>query len=101
MSQHTFANVAGMVATLIFVGSNLPMIWKAAVTKNLSSYSLSHIGLSNAGNVVNWLYVVSLPFGPIWLLHGFNTLVAAFMFIWYVRYELGAATGRQSLQTQQ
>jgi hypothetical protein len=33
------------------------------------------------------MYIVYLPFGPIWFLHGFYTISSVFMFLWYVRYE--------------
>ena len=79
--------VAGVISTLMFVGSNLPMLWKAFTTKDLTSYSLGHIGLSNAGNLIYWLYLFTLPVGPVWFLHGFNTLVAGLMLFGYLRYQ--------------
>ncbi len=87
MSQEGVRLLAGSLATFIFVGSNLPMLWKAMTTRDLGSYSLLHISLSNLGNMVNWVYVAGLPAGPVWWLHGFNTAVAALMFTWKVRYE--------------
>jgi hypothetical protein len=71
------------------VSSNLPMLFKAFKTKDLRSYSLGHIALSNFGNLLYWLYIASLPFGPIWFLQGFFTLSTALMFIFYLRYEKG------------
>ncbi len=88
MQQSTLQTIAGTIATLIFVGSSLPMLWKAVTTKNLASYSLTQISLSNTGNLFHWLYVVGLPIGPIWLLHGFNTVVAVLMLCCYLRYEV-------------
>ncbi len=79
--------VAGVISTLMFVGSNLPMLWKAFTTKDLTSYSLGHIGLSNVGNLIYWLYLFTLPVGPVWFLHGFNTLVAGLMLFGYLRYQ--------------
>ena len=87
MELQSLQLIAGILSSLIFVGSNLPMLWKAFMTKDLSSYSLGHIALSNGGNLIFWLYVAGLPFGPIWLLHSFNTLVAVLMLFWYLRYE--------------
>jgi hypothetical protein len=80
---------AGSFSTFIFISSNLPMLWKAFQSKSLSSYSLTHIGLSNAGNLLYWVYTLSLPVGPAWFLHGFNTVVTALMLVWYLRYEKG------------
>jgi hypothetical protein len=80
--------LAGSVSSVIFVGSNLPMISKALRTRDLGSYSLGHIALANAGNALHWLYVSALPVGPIWFLHAFNTLVALLMLALYIRHEL-------------
>lgn len=79
--------VAGIISTLMFVSSNLPMLWKAFTTKDLTSYSLGHISLSNVGNLIYWLYLFTLPVGPVWFLHGFNTVVAGLMLVGYLRYQ--------------
>jgi len=71
----------------MFVSSNFPMLLKAFRTHDLSSYSLTHIALSNLGNLIYWVYVVSLPVGPIWFLHGFFTVTTALMLLCYVRYQ--------------
>lgn len=73
--------VAGIISTLMFVSSNLPMLWKAFTTKDLTPYSLGHISLSNIGNLIYWLYLFTLPVGPVWFLHGFNTVVAGLMVV--------------------
>jgi hypothetical protein len=78
--------VAGTIATVIFAAGTLPMVVKAARTKDLRSYSGSHIVLSNVGNAVHSLYVFSLPAGPIWALHGFYLTTTAMMLVWYLRY---------------
>lgn len=80
--------LAGTLSALIFIGSNFPMLYKSIKTRNLSSYSLGQLTLANVGNVIHWLYVASLPFGPIWFLHGFHTLVAIAMLALYTRYEI-------------
>lgn len=81
------ATIAGIVSSTIFAVSNLPMLIKAARTRDLSSYSFTHIVASNLGNMVHWLYVVKLPFGPIWFLHLFYTLSMLLMLLWYLRFE--------------
>ena len=86
---------AGAVATVIFAGSVLPMLGKAARTKDLSSYSLGNILLANVGNVVYSIYVFDLPAGPIWLLHSFYLVTTALMLFWYVRYEWGPRLRRR------
>lgn len=89
MNYSVIQVAAGAVSSMIFVSSSLPMVAKALRTKNLRSYSLMQIFLSNVGNLIYWLYVSSLPAGPVWFLHGFNTAVTALMLFWYIRYELG------------
>ena len=80
--------VAGAVSTAIFAASALPMLMKAFRTKDLKSYSLPNIALSNVGNVIHSAYVYSLPPGPIWVLHGFYLVTTGLMLLWYLRYEL-------------
>src|SRR4029078_10281070 len=70
---------AGVVSTGLFVMSYLPMLRKAARTRDLSSYSLGNLATTNLGNLVYSVYVFSLPFGPIWLLHGFYLVASALM----------------------
>jgi hypothetical protein len=78
--------LAGAISTVIFVTSTLPMLVKAARTKDLSSYSIGNILLSNLGNLVNTIYIVHLPFGPVWALHAFHLVTTGMMLFWYVRY---------------
>ncbi len=83
------AVIAGSLSTSIFVASQLPMLVKAARTKDLRSYSLGQIVLANVGNLIHAFYVVHLPAGPVWLLHGFYLVSTALMLIWYLRYSGG------------
>ena len=62
------------------------MLARAYKTKDLRSYSLLHLALSNFGNACYWFYVATLPVGPIWLMHGFYTIATALMLAWYLRY---------------
>ena len=78
--------IAGIISSTIFTLSTLPMLWKAFRTKDLKSYSLGNILLSNVGNVIHSVYVFNLPAGPIWLLHAFYLVSTALMLLWYVRY---------------
>ena len=80
------ALVAGMLSTVVFVGSVLPMLFKAVRTRDLASYSLGNLLLANLGNVVHSVYVFSLPMGPIWALHSFYLLTSGFMLIMYLRH---------------
>lgn len=73
------AVAAGSVSTAIFAGSMLPMVVKALRTRDLASYSVPSLLLSNAGNLVHSVYVLSLPPGPIWALHTFYLVVTALM----------------------
>ncbi len=80
--------VAGVVSSTIFVTSTFPMLIKALRTKDLGSYSLTQIIMSNVGNIVHSIYVFSLPVGPIWALHSFYLITTALMLVWYVRFEM-------------
>ena len=68
--------------------SLVPMMRKAYQTKDMTSYSLVNIVLTNVGNLIHSVYVYSLPAGPIWVLHTFYLVAMALMLIWYVRYTL-------------
>jgi hypothetical protein len=88
MSTLSLPVLAGAASTVIFAASTLPMLVKAYRSRDLSSYSLSNIGLANVGNVVHSVYVFSLPPGPIWALHSFYLISSGLMFGWYLRYGL-------------
>ena len=77
---------SGVVSTGLFAMSYLPMLMKAARTKDLSSYSLGNLAITNVGNLVHSVYVFALPFGPIWLLHGFYLVASALMLVWFLRF---------------
>jgi uncharacterized protein with PQ loop repeat len=85
--------LAGTVSTVIFASSMLPMLVKAGRTRNLSSYSLGNIVLSNVGNVIHSIYVFDLPAGPVWALHTFYLVATALMLVWYLRYEIHGRRG--------
>lgn len=78
--------IAGIISTSIFLASMLPMLVKAGRTKDLHSYSLGNIALSNVGNAVHSVYVFSLPPGPIWMLHSCYLVGAGLMLFWYLRH---------------
>ena len=78
--------LAGSASTVIFIASTLPMLVKAGRTKDLASYSLGNIVLANVGNVIYAIYVLSLPVGPIWALHGFHLSATGLMMFWYLRH---------------
>jgi hypothetical protein len=78
--------LAGIASTMIFAASTLPMLAKAYRTRDLSSYSLGNMLLSNIGNAVHSVYVLSLPAGPLWVLHAFYVTSTALMLTWFLRY---------------
>jgi uncharacterized protein with PQ loop repeat len=80
------AVLAGLVSTLLFAVSTLPMLIKAARTKELDSYSRGNLVLANAGNAVYSIYVFHLPAGPIWALHSFYVVSSGLMLFWHLRY---------------
>jgi hypothetical protein len=77
---------AGVVSTGLFAMSYQPMLLKAARTKDLSSYSLGNLAMTNVGNAVYSLYVFTLPFGPIWFLHSFYLVACGLMLVWFLHY---------------
>ncbi len=87
MNINSLQLLAGFVSSMIFITSNFPMIFKALKTKDLSSYSLGNLALRNLGNGVYWIYVISLPVGPVWFLQAFFTLASLVMLFCYLYYE--------------
>ena len=84
--------VAGSVAGLIFAMGSVNMLFRAWRTKDLTSYSMGQLVLNNIGNLFYWWYVLSLPFGPIYFMHGFFTAASLLMLIWYSAHRAGPAT---------
>ncbi len=79
--------LAGVISTALFAVGTWPMLAKAFRTRNLASYSLGNIALSNVGNLIYSLYVFNLPPGPVWFLHSYNLLATGLMLIWYLKYQ--------------
>ncbi len=86
MEKETFQILAGSVAGLIFMSGTMTMVIKAWQTRDMDSYSRSSLILNNVGNLLNWIYILSLPFGPIYFLHMFYTITTLFMLGWYQLY---------------
>jgi hypothetical protein len=82
----SISTLAGIASTVIFASSALPMLAKARRSRDLASYSLGNMLLSNAGNAVHSIYVFSLPPGPIWALHAFYVVSTGLMLFWFLRY---------------
>ena len=88
--------IAGAASTVIFAASYLPMLVKAARTKDLSSYSRTQLVLTNLANVLYSAYVFTLPPGPIWALHSFYLVTSAVMLTWSIRYRRRVAAPKGS-----
>ena len=86
---------AGMTSTTLFVVSYLPMLYRAIRTRDLGSYSRPSLVLANVGNVVQAIYVYSLPVGPIWFLHGFYLVASALMLGLHLRHIRTTTTHHQ------
>jgi len=93
------ALLAGSAAAAIFVLSQLPMLIKACRTKDLSSYSLANIGLANCGNVLYAVYLVHVPIGPAWAVHGFNVTTSGLMLFSCLRYRRRPTTTTHAAET--
>ena len=78
--------LAGTVSTVLFAAGMFPMLLKATRTKDLASYSLGNLVLSNLANAVHSIYVFNLPAGPIWVLHLAYVLASALMLAGWLRY---------------
>lgn len=87
-AMSSVAVLAGSVSTALFIASTMPMLYKAARTKDLGSYSFGYLALANVANGFYAIYVFSMPIGPIWALHSFYMLSSALMLFWYLRYEI-------------
>lgn len=92
---------AGLVSSVIFSISTLTMLLKTVRTKNVDSFSLSSLALSNVGNMMYWLYIVSLPCGPIHLLHSFYTVAMVIMLVFYLGYHNYTAVKQRITLTMQ
>jgi hypothetical protein len=86
MAIDSIAVLAGTASTVLFAASVLPMLVKAARTKDLTSYSRGNLVLANVGNLVHSVYVSQLPAGPIWALHSFYVVTSALMLVWHLHY---------------
>jgi hypothetical protein len=82
----TLPVLAGSVSTAVFAASALPMLVKAARTKDLGSYSVGNLMLANLGNVLYVVHVFSLPVGPIWALHSFYLVSSFAMLVMWWNY---------------
>lgn len=96
MTETNLPVIAGFISTGLFAVGTLPMLTKAFRTKNLASYSLGNILMSNVGNVIYSIYVFNLPLGPVWFLHSYNLLTTGLMLVWYLRYEGACRRPRSS-----
>jgi len=73
--------IAGSISSFIFICGTLSMLVKAWLTKDMASYSISALALNTGGNLIHWLYISSLPLGPIYALHGFHTVATVLMLV--------------------
>ena len=88
--------LAGTLSTVLFAVGMLPMLVKAARTRDLASYSPGNLVLSNVANAVHSVYVFNLPAGPIWVLHLAYVLASALMLVWWIRYGHGGPVTGQA-----
>jgi hypothetical protein len=98
MSNETLAIVAGSISSMMFMTGTMNMVVKAWRTRDMQSYSIAHLVFNNVGNLLHWLYVTSLPPGPIYLLHTFYTLATIFMLVWALLYQHQPQTTRKISQ---
>lgn len=87
--------LAGTLSTVLFAAGMLPMLVKAARTKDLASYSPGNLVLINVANAVHSVYVFDLPPGPIWALHLAYVVASALMLLWWIQYGHGRQAARR------
>ncbi len=85
--ETNLATIAGFISTGLFAVGTLPMLVKAFRTRDLASYSLGNILLSNVGNLIYSIYVFHLPAGPVWFLQSYNLVTTGLMLVLYLKYE--------------
>ena|SRR5436305_2840925 len=84
--NETLYTLAGLISSIIFMFSQLPMLYKAFKTRDLKSYSLMNLLLAMIGDLLYWVYLVDLPVGPVWMLHSFDTVCGVVMLFFYLRH---------------
>ena len=82
-----FTLIAGSISSALFIASTIPALAKVLHTKDMRSYRRSSLFIATLGNGMHWLYIVSLPIGPIYALHGFTTRSTTFMVVWSWKYQ--------------
>ena len=88
------------MATAILMTSQLPMLIKAARTKDLASYSPLNIMLSNdVGNLIYAVYLFSLPAGPIWAMHVFYLVATGLTLFWHLQHRTRRPSTRPTART--
>ncbi len=98
MNTEILQLIAGSISSAIFAFATLPMLYKAWHSGDMRSYSLANLLLNNSGNFIHWLYISSLPFGPVWLLHSFYTVTTLLMLYWYVAYQRREAAKHRTVK---
>jgi hypothetical protein len=87
--NETIFNLAGIISSAMFMLSQLPMLYKAYKTNDMKSYSLTNLTMSLLGDLLYWVYLMDLPFGPVWMLHCFDTGCSILMLTFYLRQSFG------------
>lgn len=90
---------AGSISSVIFMMGTTTMVIRAWRTKDMQSFSATMLVLNNLGNFIHWIYVLSLPVGPIYVLQAFNTAATLFMLIWWVLYHKKPTTAKRITAT--
>lgn len=86
MTPSLVSPIAGTIARLIFVISTIPSLTRVYRTRKGDRYSLASLWMATIGNALQWVYVLSLPPGPLYALPTWNTRSAALLRAWCIRY---------------
>lgn len=91
--------MAGSISSLIFMMGSLTMVIRAWRTRDMQSYSAAMLILNNIGNIIYWVYLLSLPLGPVHVLQAFYTVTTVFMLVWWVLYHKRPETAERITST--
>ncbi len=83
--------ISGTVSTVLFACAHLPMVFKAIRSRDMRSYSAASLAVGNVANLVHTVYVLSLPVGPVWFLHGFYLVTMGLMLVMWMRFGRSSA----------
>lgn len=82
--------LAGVVASAIFVAAQLPMLVKALRVRSVKSYSGLHLALGTTGNAIWWVHLLAnVPDLTVCVLHTYYIVTMVAMSLLWLRWRGG------------